>query len=1246
MRSLNSQFFWTFLLRSTFVTILFTQILAKLSMFASFLKKKVSADAKKPIQAPTDTQISEQPDSGRKRSKKTKANSLSPKKSLLGYIKPIMSEENVDNNDEFDGCEYIDDDYDSGFAKLPSPTVRVYYAPNEQIFATVERMLNVSAKLQWIDLTNITLLIDEISTYIPIKLEPDVLDCYKAQKQPKQSNEHVVLIYRIVHIIEKIMEDFVRSEDFERINSHVVFPLLQCLEISPTFSKVIEEIEQCTTNRVFIEKVFLTLLVQYLANYTGEEESPTKVAQVLAQLIAKGYLCDAAWALSRFVPRYSRVLHTNSMHVLLKCIHIMSGLSDLLGEVFTEKFVVPYLVHFSADFRWMVRKATCEVFVAVARNVSTNVRGNLLAEHYVQLLNDNGRYVSLTAFQYLGQFIATFENPNVTGLHILDGMVQKYQADDKPVIKGTETGKKDSNEQKLMDNANFEQRQLEMLNEHGRLPDGVLLPTQSSPTGTPSPVAVTEEDDVKRGKKRQSRKDAVMDSVKTSFSRVLSTLEKAASSPKGASSKLRSQLSLFGDRGRSIEGKKEEGLKKLSIMSLSVDNISRSSARASVAVSATFAARCSSSEDLSKLTDDEFDDNEAETGTSTTAIAVDLNSSFLATGSEEDLDELLVENGDRVGDAGGDDDDVEMDGTPPSPGLSYWSADMMAELDDDELRPFGAAVTSSEPKTSKDAYMQDRFDVIGTTSMTIDIPTEENDEEWADFGSILHSPLLKTPTGSFNSSSINSDVDTMRLQAEKKLPSQPFVNYDSPTPGTLEHVPEHLYNSYMRIIDPLEEIELDVFRHCAHNFPAVTYTLGVAGWEKLRPLCKSLVYNINSNTREIIASSLHEIARVICPNYVSEVFDYFAFLSQDQEMNVRYAVLHNAAEIASHFSPDRKQLLLEMIPQMIPMPTDPTASRKWRLRSELVTQMFMMCDLYTPIQINEFFAAIALTLANDKVAEVRKSAVRLVARIIGILCTYELPAGGVPDEATDAPLTTALVSDVVAGFGNVKKWTRRQTFTDICDEILAEAALTTDQFEAFFLPKILELVDDQVANIRLSICHVLVHWIQFANRGNNRNNERPADQLVRSAMCRLREDKDRDVRLAAELAAGNRVDLLPMDLTRRNEEMKQKTEAFFEDFTKTLARKSGEIMPEGSATIQTLSSDKCAEKIEETTFPETEDNLNVVDMEVEEQTVNISKAKIEDSSIPEQTPKPSVSYAAISISTNPATEEQMDESDA
>ncbi|VDL70336.1 unnamed protein product [Nippostrongylus brasiliensis] len=122
--------------------------------------------------------------------------------------------------------------------------------------------------------------------------------------------------------------------------------------------------------------------------------------------------------------------------------------------------------------------------------------------------------------------------------------------------------------------------------------------------------------------------------------------------------------------------------------------------------------------------------------------------------------------------------------------------------------------------------------------------------------------------------------------------------------------------------------------------------------------------------------------------------------------------------------------MIDALPQFMPMDNS-MLNGNWRYRHEFAKQCNKLCEMYGIEEINRTMSAIALTLANDRVSEVRKEAVHLLSQILARLVDHEWSDLVSSLESSDCPkgttLTELFIQDLVNGFANTQKWTRRQT---------------------------------------------------------------------------------------------------------------------------------------------------------------------------------------------------------------------------
>jgi len=93
---------------------------------------------------------------------------------------------------------------------------------------------------------------------------------------------------------------------------------------------------------------------------------------------------------------------------------------SVVGQLSTEAVLLSKFFYLCEDGVWGVRNACAECFAQVSSICSARTRREDLAQLFISLICDQSRWVRMAAFQSLGSFIATFADPNVTGLHMTE----------------------------------------------------------------------------------------------------------------------------------------------------------------------------------------------------------------------------------------------------------------------------------------------------------------------------------------------------------------------------------------------------------------------------------------------------------------------------------------------------------------------------------------------------------------------------------------------------------------------------------------------------------------------------------------------------------------------------------------------------------------------------------------------------------------------------------------------------------
>ncbi|KHJ94231.1 hypothetical protein OESDEN_05846 [Oesophagostomum dentatum] len=894
------------------------------------------------------------------------------------------------------------------------------------------------------------------------------------------------------------------------------------------------------------------------------------------------------------------------------------------------QFIVPHLSYLCLDANWGVRKAVCEVFVEVARHTSPSVRRAQLAQTFVKLLHDPSRWVWYTAFQELGPFIATFANSKLSGLKIKDGQVFKF-----PSV--CEADGRDP-ENVVSDMIDFD-----------KLPAGCYLPEKETEE--------EEADDTLPGKTSTYH-------LIESFARLIDGLQhmldtwtagqKKTSTRSAPASVIISTFLLL-------------KLIQFSALSFSEGEPSGSGEHVSIA------AKCNSSDDLSKigLDEGEYDEDDDVHLLDTTLNNFSLDDS---TSSDEQDSTSEKKKSFQPSSANAPADFSE---------LSYWSDSYDTFAEEDELIAFG----SSKSVPNARSFLERRFDVLYVSPEQTITPvpsprrtphtseSERTSSEGDDMCTL--SPNTQKSSRSTGGQADDSDIfadcredeneqeenryDESSVQRSKDpyalldeliafgssksvpnarsflerrfdvlyvSPEQTITPVPSPrrTPHTSESertssegddmctlspntqkssrstggqaddsdifadcredeneqeenrydessvqkiVPQELVDNFMGMVLPGGMMDSDINRHCAHNFPAVAYTLGRANWPQLRDTYNKLATDDQLRVRVSIANSIHEMAAIVGARHTDDDLLPVFHAYREDAFEVRVGLLKHLFEFYrccfQCLSPETRKGMIDALPQFMPMDNS-MLNGNWRYRHEFAKQCNKLCEMYGIEEINRTMSAIALTLANGKsdfasllfssifnrVSEVRKEAVHLLSQILARLVNHEWSDLTSKNESSvdgpsDATLTELFVNDLVNGFANTQKWTRRQTFAYVCERVLLDHALSMEQFRYFLLPHLIAMADDSVVNVRIAVCRALALCdTSLQSHAIASDSRRLSPLTVKTVLERLAEDADMDVSRAARQALGQTIGGETVDISIRGFRIREKENAFLD----------------------------------------------------------------------------------------------------
>lgn len=320
-------------------------------------------------------------------------------------------------------------------------------------------------------------------------------------------------------------------------------------------------------------------------------------------------------------------------------------------------------------------------------------------------------------------------------------------------------------------------------------------------------------------------------------------------------------------------------------------------------------------------------------------------------------------------------------------------------------------------------------------------------------------------------------------------------------------VPQLLIDHYVSMIDPsrAQTVDNDIARHCAFSLPAVALTLGRTNWPLLKETYESLANDMQWKVRRTLASSIHELGVILGEDVAStDLVPIFNGFIKDLD-EVRIGILKHLADFLKLLGEEERVSYLPRLEEFLKMDNE----RNWRFRLELTEQLGILVPIFTPGQLTEHLAPIAITLVQDKVSAVRKAAVEVLAVMLGSLQTVG-----------EAELCRTTLTSLVACLAKSRVWTRRQTYAQLVGSLLA--ALPWEEVSLHLLPSLLTLAEDRVPNVRLQVAAVLG---QTLSEECYADTEQPEHEALATTLAALAADRDADVREAACL--GGRVQAAP-----------------------------------------------------------------------------------------------------------------------
>ena len=101
-------------------------------------------------------------------------------------------------------------------------------------------------------------------------------------------------------------------------------------------------------------------------------------------------------------------------HTRKACASNIIEIANIVSTEEVEQYLIPHFCEFMKDQVWAIRKLCADTFPMFAVKCRRRTREQQLTECFIKLLDDNSRWVKISAYKSLGSFIATFSKENVS----------------------------------------------------------------------------------------------------------------------------------------------------------------------------------------------------------------------------------------------------------------------------------------------------------------------------------------------------------------------------------------------------------------------------------------------------------------------------------------------------------------------------------------------------------------------------------------------------------------------------------------------------------------------------------------------------------------------------------------------------------------------------------------------------------------------------------------------------------------
>jgi len=276
-------------------------------------------------------------------------------------------------------------------------------------------------------------------------------------------------------------------------------------------------------------------------------------------------------------------------------------------------------------------------------------------------------------------------------------------------------------------------------------------------------------------------------------------------------------------------------------------------------------------------------------------------------------------------------------------------------------------------------------------------------------------------------------------------------------------VPDTLLGFYTSMVGDEQDSRFgdsDNVMHAAFNFPAVLVTLGKERWDDVSEVYFSLVKDVQSKVRRSLSFSLHVVAEILGTEMTEKLLlSTFEFYTKDLD-DVKVGVLTHYSHFLSVLTAETRIKYLYLLHEGV------AKKNNWRFRKLIGDQIGSLASLYPADVVQSEIVPIALELFRDPVVCVRNAVLAKLSLLVHSL-----------KEKEEAEMN---LLEALKAFGKESSCPWRLLFGKICSNLYEE--LEAELFRSHFLPLLLELRNDKVANVRLVCAKTLSGLMKKGNK--------------------------------------------------------------------------------------------------------------------------------------------------------------------